>query len=279
MKNCLNEAKLQAWLDGELSHQAFDDVRSHLAVCSGCAVRVNEARQMLALVDEAWQGELPTVIPIARLRVRIETGLAAQPVSRTVPAIFARWRIAAAAAVIVIAILGAFVARSWQSKPALVEESVRAVESTPVIPPVPRPSPTETASLIATSTNRNVDLAVRRPQRHPGRLESQTARHLGQTQILLRSVRNADPDWYSGLDYERDLARELLSHNRLLRRMAEHKHDKRIEELLSYLEPLLLDIANLPVEPAPEEMRSLSGLIRDQQIIAELQLYVGKSGF
>jgi hypothetical protein len=97
--------------------------------------------------------------------------------------------------------------------------------------------------------------------------------------MLLRSVRNADPESIAGLDYERDLARELLSRNRLLRRMAEHKDDKRIGKLLNSLEPLLLDIANLPGEPAPEAMRSLSGLIRDQQIIVELQIYVGKSGF
>jgi hypothetical protein len=41
----------------------------------------------------------------------------------------------------------------------------------------------------------------------------------------------------------------------------------------------LLDIANLPVRPEPGEMHSLQQLIREQQIIAELQLYAGNSGF
>jgi anti-sigma factor RsiW len=288
MKNCLNDAKLQAWLDGELSHQAFEDVRSHLAACSRCASRADEAKQVLALVDDAWQAEFPSVVPTTRLLAGIEKGLAAQPATGLhwkVPTVFAHWRLAGAAAVIAIAITGGFMVRVWQSKPEVVEEVVRATEPAAVIPPEPTPSPTgrastEPASIVKkTNANRPVDLSVRRPARRPGRLESETARHLGQTQMLLRSVRNADPESTSGLDYERDLARELLSRNRLLRRMADHKVDKRIEELLVDVEPLLLDIANLPGEPAPEEMRSLSGLIRDQQIIVELQLYVGKSGF
>jgi hypothetical protein len=100
-----------------------------------------------------------------------------------------------------------------------------------------------------------------------------------QTQLLLRSFRNAETETVFDVAYERELSRELLNRNRLLRRRAEQKEETRAQELLSHIEPLLLDIANLPERPEPEEMRSLKELIRDQQIIAELQLYAGKNLF
>lgn len=97
--------------------------------------------------------------------------------------------------------------------------------------------------------------------------------------MLLRSVRNAEAETVGYLAYERELSRELLSRNRLLRRSAEQKDGRRAEELLSQIEPFLLDIANLPDEPAPEEMGVLKKLISDQQIIAELQIYAGRNLF
>jgi hypothetical protein len=118
-----------------------------------------------------------------------------------------------------------------------------------------------------------------RQSRRPAGLDSETNKHLGQAQLLLRSVRNAEPDSALGMEYERELARELLTRNRLLRRRAEQREAMREEKLLSHIEPILLDIANLPAQPAPEEMHSLKELIRDQQIIAELQLYTSKAGF
>src|SRR5262245_31141297 len=105
MKNCLNETKLQAWLDGELSQLAFEDVRSHLAECSRCASRAAEAKQVLALVDDAWQAELPSVVPTTRLLAGIEKGLATPPVTGflwKVPSVFASWRLYAAAAMIAV---------------------------------------------------------------------------------------------------------------------------------------------------------------------------------
>jgi hypothetical protein len=95
--------------------------------------------------------------------------------------------------------------------------------------------------------------------------------------LLLRSIRNADPETDGYLAYEREVSRELLSRNRLLRRSAEQKEGRRAEELLAQVEPFLLDIANLPDVPAPEDVSVLKELIRDQHIIAELQLYAGRN--
>jgi anti-sigma factor RsiW len=110
----------------------------------------------------------------------------------------------------------------------------------------------------------------------------ETSEHLMRTQLLLRSFRNTPFEQGAAafdLAYEKRLSRELLSKNRLLRRTAENKEDSRAEELLSHIEPLLLDIANLPDKPSQDEVRSVKELIREQKIIATLQIYSSKAGY
>jgi anti-sigma factor RsiW len=115
-----------------------------------------------------------------------------------------------------------------------------------------------------------------KPSRNATLRNPETSEHLMLTQLLLRSFRNAPSEEGAAdidLAYEKRLSRELLSKNRLLRRSAENKEDSRAEELLSHIEPLLLDIANLPDKPTQDEVRSVKELIREQKIIATLQIY------
>ena len=248
MTGCLNESMLQAWLDGELSPEASAAARSHLAGCAACSARAREAERTLALVDDAWKSELPPLVPTARLRARVQDGRTAQPAHLgriwwwSWSGAFAHWRIGAAIAVLVIAVAAAVTVPLPQNTPA------------PLVSKQPAPA-------------------------DPTRRETETNRHLGQAQLLLRSIRNAEGETARDLAYERELSRELLTRNRLLRRSAERRHAARAEALLSEIEPLLLDIANLPEEPALEDLRSIRELIRGQQIIAELQLYAGKNLF
>src|SRR5688572_26926579 len=111
MTGCLNESMLQAWLDGELSPEASAAARSHLAGCALCAAQASAAEQVLALLDEAWQAELPALIPTSRLRARVEDDLTAQTarVDRLWwwPIAFGQWQIGAAIVVLVIAGAGA----------------------------------------------------------------------------------------------------------------------------------------------------------------------------
>jgi hypothetical protein len=126
--------------------------------------------------------------------------------------------------------------------------------------------------------------AVRRAKPHGNATlrNPETSDHLRRTQLLLRSFRNAPiEDGAAAFDlaYEKRLSRELLSKNRLLRRSAENKEDSQAEELLSHIEPLLLDIANLSDKPSQDEVRSVKELIREQKIIATLQIYSAKAGY
>jgi len=262
MTGCLRERDLQAWLDGALSTEVFAAVQTHLSSCEVCAERARAAKQVMALVHDAWQAGLPDRVPTAKLLAGIEKKLSSQPASADGwwPHIaFARWKTAAAIAVLAVAVLGA-VASRFENVTLPMSESGAGISQ-------PKDSVARTVPLSRNSRTRAAGLAA------------ETNKHLGQTQLLLRSIRNAEDDAVSDLAYERELSRELLSRNRLLRRRAEQRDLQRAEELLSHIEPILLDIANLPEQPAPEEMRSLKELIRSQQIIAELQLYTGKNLF
>jgi hypothetical protein len=73
--------------------------------------------------------------------------------------------------------------------------------------------------------------------------------------------------------YEKERSRQLLERNATLRRDAQSKGNLPAEELLGSLEPLLLDIANLPERPGREDMLSIKERIQKKEIIATLQVY------
>lgn len=118
----------------------------------------------------------------------------------------------------------------------------------------------------------------------------ETIRHFEKAQLMLRSFRNAGRNAYvakaspkvsakvSGgwapidLEYEKQLSRRLLYQNILLRRDAEMKGDLPSKEALSNLEPFLLDIANLPDKPSPDELRGIRDRLQRKELIASLQI-------
>src|SRR5262249_38839326 len=78
----------------------------------------------------------------------------------------------------------------------------------------------------------------------------ETTRHLEKAQVLLRSFANASSTGAEELAYDKRVSRDLLLRNILLRREAEGSENAPAKSLLGSLEPLLLDIANLPARPA-----------------------------
>ncbi len=87
--------------------------------------------------------------------------------------------------------------------------------------------------------------------------ETLTARHLEQSELLLRAFRNVR--WGrkgigSELSYERKRAQKLVNQNIMLRREADAAGDVQLATLLGSLEPILLDIANLRDKPRNDEV-------------------------
>lgn len=103
----------------------------------------------------------------------------------------------------------------------------------------------------------------------------QTTRHVEQAQLLLRSFRNArlaDEGPASDIAYEKERSRRLLYRNIVLRREAASNGNLPVEKLLSSLEPILIDIANLPEKPLDDDIRSIKERMQRKNIVAMLQV-------
>ena len=106
--------------------------------------------------------------------------------------------------------------------------------------------------------------------------EQETARHIEQTQNLLRSIRNVpttDSDEEIDVTYDKQLSRRLLNENVVLRRDAEMKAKFPTKTLLTDLEPFLIDIANLPDHARPEDVRAIKERVQKTEIVAALLVY------
>ena len=71
MTRCLDEGKLQAYFDGELSIEMMESVTSHLASCVTCAAAARELEEESALLMSAFAAEFESSVPTDRLRERI----------------------------------------------------------------------------------------------------------------------------------------------------------------------------------------------------------------
>jgi len=105
--------------------------------------------------------------------------------------------------------------------------------------------------------------------------DQDTFKHIEQTQNLLRSIRNVTSDGEDDIDvsYDKALSQRLLNENIVLRRDAEMRAKFPTKTLLADLEPLLIDIANLPDHARPEEVRAIKERVDKTEIVAALIEY------
>ena len=107
-------------------------------------------------------------------------------------------------------------------------------------------------------------------------LELEIADQVEKVELLLRSFRNAratEEDETFDIGYEKAQARKLLKKNAQLKLDAENNGIGYAEDLLSRIEPYLLDIANLEGKPAPGKVLDIKERVSSQNIIASLQVY------
>ncbi len=105
--------------------------------------------------------------------------------------------------------------------------------------------------------------------------ETMTAIHFQKSELLLRSFRNVrlnKPGMSPELDYEKKLAQKLVYQNMMLRREADASGDTQVSSLLESLEPILLDIANLPDKARPSDVRTIRDRVERKNIVALLQV-------
>ena len=268
---------LEEYLDGELALPDSEQVDGHLFACIECSesfAELTAEQELFARYDR--EIEVPPFL---------WTRIAAHTVSeRTAPK--RRWlapSFAATIAVLLLAIaLGIVYLRSRPKSPDPV-----VAKTTPSTTPSPDPVFKSVQSavkqhshkkprsrVIPTVTDQSdvlsSDLAYLDMD------EQDTAKHIEQSKILLRSIKNVQiPDTDDDIDvtYDKALSRRLLNENVVLRRDAEMKAKFPTKTLLADLEPFLIDIANLPDRARPEDVRVIKERVQKTEIVAALLDY------
>lgn len=109
-----------------------------------------------------------------------------------------------------------------------------------------------------------------------GEFDFEIARHAGRAELLLRSFRNVRPMTTAArrldVSFEKEQSRKLLYRNIALRRAADGRGDPAALELLNTLEPILLDIANLPDRVRARDIVSIERHMEKKEIVAALQV-------
>jgi len=91
--------------------------------------------------------------------------------------------------------------------------------------------------------------------------------------LLLRSFRNVrDDEARAEISYERQRAQKLVYQNIMLRREADASGDVQVSTLLDSLEPILLDIANLPDRPPYRDVSAIKQRVERKNLVALLQV-------
>ena len=108
-----------------------------------------------------------------------------------------------------------------------------------------------------------------------GDFDFEIARHAQRAELLLRSFRNvrlSASNRRLDISFEKEQSRRLLYQNIALRREAVGRGDEPTAGLLNRLEPILLDIANLPNRAKPRDVFSIEQSMEKRQIVATLQV-------
>jgi hypothetical protein len=109
----------------------------------------------------------------------------------------------------------------------------------------------------------------------PADAETMTAMHFEKSETLLRSFRNVrlnEAGSAAEVSYERSRAQQLVYQNMMLRREADLRGDVQVASLLESLEPILLDISNLPDKPDQDAVRVIRERVERKNIVALLKV-------
>jgi negative regulator of sigma E activity len=288
--NCNYTEKISSLIDGELAPSEAREVERHLLNCGECEqVRADFLNLRSQIAD--FETSLNPAVQNRALKKILST-------ERRVPARGLQWgwntqAVAFATLLIVGAIIGVIM---YQSSGNL-ERAETAVVQTPSPMPAASPEPTP-APEQSTPNKEDKETPKRAPatplkrplvrEPKPGEqfaaiperalsadAQTMTAMHFEKSETLLRAFRNVrlnEPETAADVAYERKRAQQLVYQNMILRREADAAGDVQSASLLESLEPILLDIANLPNEPDADAVRAIRERVERKNIVALLQV-------
>ena len=296
--NCSFTEKISSLIDGELGATEAREVERHLVGCSGCQqVRADflNLRSQIA----SFESSLDPTVQNRALKKILATPSHAP--ARGFAWSFGTSAVAFATLLIVAAIIGLLMYKSSntrtndqhltaQTPRPVPTASVEQKQSEPEASPAPSKDNEQTAPRRSPSpAPAKKQPLVREPK--PGEqfasipstpepvrsadAQTMTAVHFEKAETLLvafRNVRLNDPGTAAEVAYERKRAQQLVLQNMMLRREADVAGDVQISSLLENLEPILIDISNLPDKPDKDAVRVIRQRVERKNIVPLLRV-------
>ena len=290
--NCIFTEKVSSLIDGELSQTETREVERHLMSCVGCQEMRADFLNLRSRITNFETSLQPTVQNRALKKI-----LATQ---RRAPALGFQWsfgKAVAFASLLIIAAISGFVvyqgSKSTQTGSSIAVNTPTPVPSSTVqqrpqadASPAPKKENEETTQPRQTPSAPKRKIvreprpgeqfaAIPEPPVRPADAETMTAMHFEKSETLLRSFRNFrlnEAGSATEVSYERTRAQQLVYQNMMLRREADARGDVQVASLLETLEPILLDISNLPDKPDNDAVRVIRDRVERKNIVALLKV-------
>ena len=297
--NCTFTEKISSLIDGELSATEAREVERHLLGCNDCQqVRADflNLRSQIA----GFETSLAPAVQNRALRKILTTRAPARRASERFAWGFGASAVAFATLLIVAAIIGLLMYKSSntrtnnqhlavQTPTPVPAASVQQKQAEPEASPAPNKDNEQTAPRRSPSPAPKKQPLVREPK--PGEqfaaipstpdpvrsadAQTMTALHFEKAETLLVSFRNVrlnEPGTTAEVAYERKRAQQLVLQNMMLRREADAAGDVQISSLLENLEPILIDISNLPDKPDKDAVRVIRQRVERKNIVPLLRV-------
>ncbi len=288
--NCGFTEKVSSLIDGELSATAAREVERHLLDCNDCQ---QLRADFLSLRSEITSFETSLQPAVQNRALKKILGTERRAPARRLQWSFGTQAAAFATLALIAAIIGLFVYQS-SNRPAQQPQQVAVSTASPSpsasVEPSKEPAP-ESKDKEESTPRRTPPAPVKRPlvrEPKPGEqfaslpdpvrsadAQTMTAMHFEKTETLLvafRNVRLNGPGSATEVEYERKRAKQLVYQNMMLRREADAAGDVQISSLLESLEPILIDIANLPNHPNEDSVRVIRERVERKNIVPLLRV-------
>ena len=293
--NCSFTEKISSLIDGELSPAEAREVERHLVTCSECELLRADFLNLRSQITSFETSIEPQVQN--RALKKILTGPRRAP-ARGLQWNFGTQALAFATLLIVAAIIGFVayqnsnqrdlkdVAKVVQNPSPMPVASVEPSQSPEVKEsPEPQPSPNKGNEEKPRPVKRPIVrepkpgeqfAAIPEPERaRSADAETMTAMHFETSERLLlafKNVRLNEAGAAEEVGYERKRAKQLVLQNMLLKREADAAGDVQISSLLENLEPILIDISNLPDRPNEKAVRAIRERVERKNIVGLLRV-------
>ncbi len=291
--NCSFTEKISSLIDGELSTIEAREVERHLLGCNDCQ-QVRADFLNLRSQITSFETSLAPAVQNRALKKILST-------PRRAPARGFAWgfgtsAVAFATLLIVAAIVGLLMYKSSntndqhlavQTPTPVPAATVQQKQAEPEASPAPNkeesaprrsPSPAPKKQPLAREPKPGEQFASIPSTPDPVRSadsQTMTALHFEKAETLLvafRNVRLNEPGTTAEVAYERKRAQQLVLQNMMLRREADVTGDVQISSLLESLEPILIDISNLPDKPDKDAVRVIRERVERKNIVPLLRV-------